>query len=560
MGQLNNFETKQLCDLGIPSLMVFFHVLSGFTLATIYAELGGRAQVFRFWMSRIGRIWPVHILLLVLVALFFPLHQASGPIWWSHLAAHVTLTQSWFPFWRAPSAFNGPSWTLSTEFGLYLLFPVLIRRWRSIWIWALPAFFLLAWSATFYANISGSIPGSLFERLHISPLDLVYVHPVVRLFEFSVGMTLALFWKKASVRFRVGSFLGTVLEICALCFVVWAIICGPAVVTALDAKFNFGKVWSFWLVFLLFPLVPFSCLITIFSLGRGWVSRLMSASWLVFLGELSFSIYLVHTPLIWAMASSPTTRSNMWIIAGAFWVSVFLLAHLIHVVWEQPWRQFFRRIQASATNNSIPDQVSAQIPWKFRWKMPAVEFAVLTVLLSTVLWDKHFRPHLQFLTETQAGIMAQKSLPGLRGLQFGDGFALEGIIHRWTNSSLQLRLIWRSLKDQRLDYVIAVHCIGRDGKLLGGADHPQELNQCKIAKDDRWVDTVTLRKDQLKEATSIGLGMYRPGEDMILINRGPRDWRDRRLLIGIASRMPAAANLSPQNNDSVPEACAYSQQ
>ncbi len=541
IGYLNNLDHGLLYALGIPSLMVFFHVLSGFTLASIYAELSGKDQVFRFWMARIGRIWPVHVFVLALVIVCFPQHQASGHLWWWHLAAHFTLTQSWFPLWGSPSVFNGPSWTLSTEFGLYLLFPVLICRWRNIWRWALPMFFLIAWGATFWANILEHNPCKLLEGLHLGPLDFVYVHPIMRLFEFSVGMTLAIFWGRASERYRVGSFFGTALEICAVCFVLLTMIGSPVVVAALDAKFKLGKVWGLWLDLLLLPLGPFTCLIMIFSLGRGWVSRLMSASWLVFLGELSFTIYLVHTPLIWAMQSSPTTSSKLWIITAVFWISVFLLAHIIHVVWEQPWRRFFRNILSSTPHKTIPDQVFAHFPWKTRWKLPAVEFAVLTILISTVLWDKYFRLHLHILTETQATKITHRSLRGLRGLQFGDGFALEGILHQWTDSGLQLQLVWRSLKNQRLDYVIAVHCIDHDGKLLGGADYPQEMNRRPIASGDLWVDTVTLRKDQLKEATSIGLGMYRLGEDLIPIDRGTRDWRDRRLLIDIESQMSTPA-------------------
>ena len=546
IGHINNINPKFLAGLGISSLMVFFHVLSGFTLAYIYPELKGWGQVCRFWLARIGRIWPTHVLLLVLVAVFFSSRQPSGPGWWWCLLSSLTLTQSWFPAFGAPISFNGPAWTLSTEFALYLVFPLLITRWRTIWRWALPAFFVLSLSVTWYSSVLECIPGGPFEQWQVKARTIVYVHPATRLFEFSVGMTAALFWEWASARYRVGASWGTVLEIGALVLAAVGTVGTPMALEALNARLIFGETWGLWLNSMALPLVPFACLIMIFSFNRGWVSRIMSSAWMVFLGELSYTIYLVHTPLVWAMESRPLTSLKVWSLAAAFWTSVLLAAHLIHVLWEQPLRRFFRNLQPGRAHKSIPDERFASLPRSLRWKLPVAEFALLSVVLSTVLWEKHFRPHLQFVTEAQARKIAKKGLPGARHVRFADAFALEGFTHEWSDAGLQLQLVWRSLKDQRLDYVVAVHCIDGDGKLLGGADHPQEINQCRIASGDLWVDTVTLSKAQLQGAASIGFGMYRAGGDLIPIDRGRRDWRGGRLLFDLASELSPPAVESQQ--------------
>lgn len=542
IGYLNTIDREALYKLGIPSLVVFFHVLSGFTLAYIYPQLNGRAQVFRFWLARIGRIWPVHIFILALFVVFIPGPQAFDTAWWWCLAAHATLTQCWFPFTNISTAFNGPAWTLSTEFALYLLFPLLIQRWRKIWCWALPAFFLMALGLVIFTTYLGSLAGPL----RISSVHFIYIHPVMRLFEFSAGMTLALFWRKAFDRYRPGISLGTALELCALGLGLTAMLGSPAAVAFFKVQISLGVVWSIWLERMLFPLIPYACLIMIFSLNKGWISRAFSSRWLVYLGELSFSLYLVHTLLIKLMMSDVSTPLRAWGVSVAYWCCSLLAAHLLYTLLEQPARRFFRKLLPIQNVKSIPDPAFERPSLKSKWRVPALEFAVLAVLLSTVIAEKKFHRHLQFLSETEAKKLIKMSAPNLGGLQFGDGFVLEGVIHQWSESGLQLQLVWRCLRDQRLDYVVAVHCIGHDGTLLGGADHPQEINQCRISAGERWVDTVVLRNAQLKEATSIGLGMYRQGEDLTPIDHGTRDWRDRRLLIDITSQLPPQPTRSQQ--------------
>lgn len=48
--------------------------------------------------------------------------------------------------------------------------------------------------------------------------EMVYVHPLARLFEFTTGMTAALAWWRWSSRGRPGRWAGTVLELAALAF------------------------------------------------------------------------------------------------------------------------------------------------------------------------------------------------------------------------------------------------------------------------------------------------------------------------------------------------------
>ena len=45
----------------------------------------------------------------------------------------TSLLQAWVPVYRAQTAFNGVSWSLSLNFFFYLCFPLLLWRWRRTW-------------------------------------------------------------------------------------------------------------------------------------------------------------------------------------------------------------------------------------------------------------------------------------------------------------------------------------------------------------------------------------------------------------------------------------------
>jgi peptidoglycan/LPS O-acetylase OafA/YrhL len=111
----------------------FFFLLSGFILAFLYWKPDGELSTTRqrFWWQRFTRIYPVHLIALVITILLFlprwwfdpsappvPLAIASG-------VATASLTQAWFaplvPIW------SWPTWALSAVVFLYLIMPWLMR-------------------------------------------------------------------------------------------------------------------------------------------------------------------------------------------------------------------------------------------------------------------------------------------------------------------------------------------------------------------------------------------------------------------------------------------------
>lgn len=125
----------------------FFFVLSGFVLTHVYKSQVDQAR-FDYWSfiaKRLGRIYPMHLFTLALFLVLGVISALAGleyEIWnpgypFEHLErgvliralmAHVTLIHAWG---ATPGLlFNLPSWSISAEWFAYLMFPVFMLLFR----------------------------------------------------------------------------------------------------------------------------------------------------------------------------------------------------------------------------------------------------------------------------------------------------------------------------------------------------------------------------------------------------------------------------------------------
>ena len=107
-----------------------FFMLSGFVLAYNYADRFRTlrwAGVLRFLALRLARIYPVHVATLLLVALMVwggrrIGYQLTDAGYSAHdFVLNLVLAQTWVPEFRL--TWNYPSWSISSEWFAYLLFP-----------------------------------------------------------------------------------------------------------------------------------------------------------------------------------------------------------------------------------------------------------------------------------------------------------------------------------------------------------------------------------------------------------------------------------------------------
>jgi peptidoglycan/LPS O-acetylase OafA/YrhL len=109
----------------------FFFLLSGFILAFLYWAPNGELSTTRqrFWWQRFTRIYPVHLIALVVTILlmlprWLPRLDAQRAACGGQRRGDATLTQAWFP--PLVPIWSWPTWALSALVFLYFIMPWLM--------------------------------------------------------------------------------------------------------------------------------------------------------------------------------------------------------------------------------------------------------------------------------------------------------------------------------------------------------------------------------------------------------------------------------------------------
>jgi len=253
-----------------------FFMLSGFVMWLNYGERlrsEGAAGAPAFWWRRFARIWPLHAAVLGAMVAFALVLLATGrdmanyPL--AELPLHVLLVQNWG---LTPElTWNHPAWSISTELGAYLMFPlaVVAVRWEKMRPWALVAGVIVA-AVALHGIFTIAGAQSLGDQ--ITRLGLVRC-----IIQFGIGMLLANLWLAWLNRG------GKALQSTAVALL------AVAALVLLDGPET-----------LLLPLA-FAAMLLAVSLDTGPISRLLSSRPLEWLGDASYATYLVHFPLLVAL-------------------------------------------------------------------------------------------------------------------------------------------------------------------------------------------------------------------------------------------------------------------
>ncbi len=298
-----------------------FFMLSGFVLSYNYAERFRRiraADAFLFYKLRLARIYPVHfVTLLAVVPMVLVARRSGHPLaevgyTASGFIRNLFLVHTWVPW--VVLDWNYPSWSISSEWFAYLLFPFaaawLLHRLSTLFRAAAFGLFALASSIAVY--VWWTLP------FH----ELADVVPT-----FLSGASI--YWIDKYLP-RGGTRAGILSEALALA-IVGACFLPPA-----------------WVVATVLSLL----LALIFTLVRSAQNCLgpWRAKPVVFVGEISYSLYMTHTlvqklvnvalPSERYQSSSVLTRIGVLAVYAG---SIALLAALTYFVVEKPCRSYFKR-------------------------------------------------------------------------------------------------------------------------------------------------------------------------------------------------------------------------
>ena len=200
---------------------------------------------------------------------------------WQELPLHLLLLQSWIPGY--PITLNTPGWSLSVEAFFYLCFPFLL-----IWVYklgtkSLTIFTVILWIATqalllIQLNSIDYAPKSL---LH----DFIYYNPLMHLNSFVAGLLCGIYLKNNPSSVRTSNTLWLMLSFGLIFLLIWA---RPHLEILLGIKLAFTNG-------LLAP--AFLFFIVVLARHKGFITKIFSYSWLIILGEASYSLYILQKPV-----------------------------------------------------------------------------------------------------------------------------------------------------------------------------------------------------------------------------------------------------------------------
>ncbi|MFJ9374338.1 acyltransferase family protein [Streptomyces sp. NPDC101455] len=320
--------------------VVFFLVLSGFSLAISPARHGWRSGgVTQFLRRRAWRILPPYwaaLAISLVVSLFVVPASHYGPPDGSSILVYGLVLQDVF---FAPTP-NGAFWSIGVEAELYLLFPlVLLVRRRFGAAAAVACVTLPVIVRGLLATGANPVEGDNWLAPHLAP---VFVAGVV-----GAGVVVA------SERVR---------------RLPWGWFAVLAALPVLALGFIQGSVWTvnhyFWVDLAIAPAM--TMLIAAVATGQpAFLVRLLTARPLQVLGDASYSLYLIHLPIVLVVIRrvaprfvAPGMPTFCFTLLLGLPVSV-LTAWLFSRIFELPFkrnRSWKSLMAQSRPNTTVPDE------------------------------------------------------------------------------------------------------------------------------------------------------------------------------------------------------------
>ncbi|PTU31985.1 acyltransferase family protein [Stenotrophobium rhamnosiphilum] len=326
----------------------YFFILSGFILMHVYGKslLAKEGSLYKFFVHRMARIYPLHVFVLLLLIGIEGIRWAAfhlgagpddrifqGPTNPKYIITNLLLIQAWGV--QSINSWNISAWSISAEFACYLIFPVFIRY--QLVQRKLPLALLLL----------ASVAGLIWIQIICYSFDVTHDYGVIRAFcSFTIGC--ALYQYRAAILRRLAFIPPTLLQ--------------GGVIAAVIASYAINITPVFYI-----PL--WILLILSLTYEETPIAKAMAWKPLVELGEMSYSIYMMHIVILYQLVLAKALAPDMF-EAFLSWPPVLMLlaieaavigvSVLTYRYVEKPGRSYMRKrfTPSKRTTEKVADAYS----------------------------------------------------------------------------------------------------------------------------------------------------------------------------------------------------------
>lgn len=310
---------------GFIGVDIFF-VLSGFLITSLLAseyDRYGSVSLKNFYMKRVLRLAPALILLLLafcLASFMFLSNQKAISNYVDSIISLFYLSNWARAFSLHPPDFLGHTWSLSIEEQFYIVWPILLLTLlrfsssRKVVVFFTVSLALLAWAFRVYLHMKGATPERLYNGLD-TRADALMVG-------CALGVAYASgFFNKQALKImpsRILAFIATVSALILLAFSVGA---------------NWRAPYMYQFAFFAIEILTAFIVIDIMANNRSILRRIVATRVLVWVGSISYGLYLWHYPIYRAMFSLELNGLTVITVGSLL---TFVVAVLSYYLMEKP--------------------------------------------------------------------------------------------------------------------------------------------------------------------------------------------------------------------------------